>query len=124
MMGVDLPGLLNSTLGQDAKSATLTKYTPGTPTPGKLIDGTNPTATDYPCRGWVESYDAEDIDGTLIRVNDRRISILSRSIVGAVPAPNDKITIADVDGTSRAFTVIGPVQSGPSGAIFVCQGRA
>lgn len=123
IFGVDLPGLLNATLGANATSATLVKVTEGTRTPGNIGGGRNPVETSYPCSGWIEAYSTDDINNTLIQVGDRKISILSRSLIGATPGPDDKITIVDLDSVSRTFRIIGPVQGGPTSSIYVCQGR-
>lgn len=120
--GVDIAGGLNAVFGREAAPATLVKIAPGTR--GSTVSaGTNPTSTNYSARGWIEAYSTDDIDGTLIQRNDRKISLLARSITGAVPADGDKITIKDLDGTSRTFRVINVQGSGPQGALYICQGR-
>ncbi len=106
------------------KPCTLIKVVPGTRTPGAIAGGTNPTETPYAATGWIESYTADDIDNDLIRADDRRISILGASIaLGQTPAPDDKVTIVDIDGVSKTFRITTPVTSDAVGAVFICNGR-
>lgn len=124
LLGVDVAGMLNAVAGREAQPATLTKITAGT-RGATLSAGTNPTSVSYGARGWIEAYDIADIAGTAIEQNDRRITLLARSIAGGVgPTSNDKITIVDLDGVTKTFRVEGDVQSsGPQGAMWICQGR-
>lgn len=117
-----IPKLLAQHLGKRSdlgfRDMTLTKFTPGTRTPGAVSAGTNPTSADYACRGFEEQYAASRIDGTIVQVDDRKISILGASIASsAVPAVGDKITSAGV-----AYRVIS-VGRDPVGAIYECQCR-
>src|SRR5262249_25683645 len=97
------------------KPATLTKLTPGTRTTAS--GGTNPTSVDYACRGFVEDYGPGLIDGTLITAQDRKVSLIGATIRGAVPEPNDHVTI------EGATYVIQRVTRDPAAAMYTCQGR-
>lgn len=124
-MAVDLKKELSKALSKfgkpiGVKSCTLTLFTSGTRTPGALSAGTNPTSVDYPCKGFIESYSAHTIDGTLVKSEDRKISILGGSLpTGIVPVPEAKITIVDVDGVSKTFRVIGRISDAPGGGAGV-----
>lgn len=75
-----------------ALPATLIKVTQGTPTPGNLIGGTNPTETSYTCDGLIEAYTALELTNTLIQANDRKIVLFGASLF-VTPATDDKVTI-------------------------------
>lgn len=99
-------------------TATLTKRTAGTRTPGDLAAGTQPTSASYAAKGVVESYTGRQVDGTLIRAGDRRIILLGESIEsGAVPAPGDTVAIQ-----GATYTLIN-VDRDAAAAAYICQGR-
>lgn len=100
-------------------AATLTRKTPGTRTPGSLGGGTNPTTASHSCEGIVREYDANRIDGTIIRREDRRISLLIATLPSGVePKPGDTITI---DGAT--YNVLEGVERDAAKFMFTCQGR-
>jgi hypothetical protein len=77
------------------------------------------TTTPYACRGWVENYDDDSVDGTLIDARDVRVMVLTSSISSIVPTDaTDTITI---DG--KTFTIVN-VKRDASGALYVVQARA
>lgn len=100
-------------------AATLTKVTPGTRTPGALGAGTNPTTVAHDCEGIVQDFDTGLIDGTLVRREDRRISLLIATLPpGVEPKPSDKVTI---QGTT--YVVLDGVERDPASFMFTCHGR-
>jgi hypothetical protein len=106
------------------KSCTLIKITNGTRTPGSISGGTNPTPVSYPATGFIESYDADDIDGTLILASDRKISILGGTLpAGIAPTDSDQVTIADATGLSATYAIMKGVQGDGVGAVYSMQGR-
>jgi len=76
-----------------------------------------PTTQTHGCRGFVDDYRADQRDGTIIQVNDRKIVILAPSL-SVAPAPQDKITARGAN-----YTVIS-VQADPALAGYTCQVRA
>jgi hypothetical protein len=101
------------------KAATLVKVTPGTRTPGSISGGTNPTTVSYSCSGFVSTFDAFQIDGALIRAEDRKVSLFASTLTaGIVPEPNDKITI---DGLT--YGVVSILERDPAAVMFTCHGR-
>lgn len=127
----NLPALINAklqaagnTLGY--RSCTLGKVASGTRTPGNISGGTNPTTTNYQAVGAVSEYDAAEIDGTIITVHDRKITLLAASLPrGVYPEPADLITISDQTGTSTTYRIAAKgVDASQSGTKFVCQVRA
>jgi hypothetical protein len=105
-------------LGPQVKAAVLVKVTNGARTAGAVSGGLNPTEASYAARGFVDTYDARLVDGTTIRQEDRKVSLLGASIAGGqVPAQGDKVTIEGA--TYRVLAVA----RDPDGAVYTCQGR-
>ncbi len=87
-------------------AAVLTKYTPGTRTPGSEGSGTNPTSSTHRCRAYVEETEQSYVEGTTSKQTKATVGIFGSSIEGGVvPAINDKVTIKGV--TYRLAKVIG-----------------
>lgn len=108
------------------RNATLTKFTPGSRTPGAENSGTNPTSLTYPCRGMLSGYDANTIalSGTLINSEDRKITIIGGSLpAGVVVDKNDKIAIQDADGVTKTYRIVSSPDVDEAGGAFICQGR-
>jgi hypothetical protein len=100
-------------------AATLTKITPGTRTIGALGAGTNPTPVPYPCEGIVQTFEAGQIDGTIVRREDRRVSLLIATLpAGIEPKPNDKIAIQ-----GATYLVLSVDERDPASFMFACHGR-
>ena len=124
-MAIDLQKTLARELAKHGKpigvkSAVLTLFTPGSRTPGALGSGTNPTSTAYSCKGFVEAYSGSYLAETTSAKSDRKISILGGSLpAGVVPVPGAKIAIADTDGTTKTFRVLGGVSNASGGGIGV-----
>ena len=109
---------LNKAMGGLLFPVVLHSVTQGSRTSGSLTGGKNPTSTDHTCRGFIDDYQDRQIDGAIIRVGDRKVTILGASITPAVvPKTNDTVT---VEGTT--FTVI-RVQRDPAGATYTLQVR-
>lgn len=94
LFNVDISGLVNKYVAPGLLAATLTKVTPGTRTPGSLSAGTNPTTTDYTCRGCIVSKGTREFPQTLVADGTVTILLVGDSIAsGAVPELNDRVTI-------------------------------
>lgn len=110
---------VNKYLGPQLLPATLIKMTQGARTPGNLSGGMNQTFANYAARGFVEGYAAHLIDGSVIQINDRKISLLGKSIAGGqIPATGDRIVIE-----GATYDVIGVPERDPDGAMYICQCR-
>lgn len=119
LFGVDIAGAIGDALGPELLSATLHKTSAGSRTPGSLTGGNNPTETGYAAKGVVDDYSDREVDGTNIRVGDRRVLLLASTIASAqVPDQGDAITI---EGTR--YEVVGPVKRDPAAAMYLCQVR-
>jgi hypothetical protein len=105
LFGLDIAGIVESAISAAGGllPATLIVVTPGTRTPGSVSAGTNPTSTDYACKGLVSDYAVGQIDNTLVQQGDRKVLLIARSIGGGAvePKPSDRVTIE-----SRTYTVI------------------
>lgn len=95
--------------------ATLTRATTTGGNAWDTSSGTTTTAT-YACKGFVEDYAAREVDGTLVQANDRKVTVLAKTLA-VTPVPEDKITISGA--TYRVISV----KSDPAQATFTMQGR-
>lgn len=101
------------------QGCTLIKATPGIRTPNAISAGTNPTTQSFAASGLITDYSAYSVANSLVKAGDRKVMLFGASIAGgAVPEPNDRITI---DGTT--YTIIGPVGRDPAKATYICQCR-
>jgi len=119
LFGVDIAGIINTVVSPNVLDATLIVVTPGTRTAGDLAGGTNPVSTDYACKGFTDDYNDRQIDGTIILVGDRIITLIGDSISGGTVAPTigDQITIEG--GTWDIIRV----KRDPDAATYECQVR-
>lgn len=105
--GADLP--FDLTLSRDVPGSTAPPYSQWNPGP--------PTTQTHACRGFVDDYRADQRDGTLIQLNDRKVVILAPSL-SVVPVPGDKITARGIEYTAVT------VQADPALATYTCQARS
>jgi hypothetical protein len=105
---------INKALGPLVFPATLTQTRASTR--GNVTGGTHPVKTKYPAKGFVDSYEAFRVDGTIIQSGDRKITLLGAS-VSVAPEVNDSIFIE-----GRDWLVIN-VARDPAGATYECQAR-
>lgn len=75
------------------------------------------SATEYTLKGFVQDYPRSQIDGTLIRQEDRRVFVASN---GQRPLVNDRLVIAGV-----AYAVVNVREVAPAGVAlyYECQAR-
>lgn len=97
---------------------TVTRTVPGGPGENPWDPPTDDTTVDYPCRGWVENYDDDNVNGTLIDARDVRVMILTTS---TTIVPTDTTDTITVEG--RTLSIIN-VKHDASGALFIIQARA
>lgn len=81
-------------------------------------DPFNPTTTwvDHDCTGWLDTFDARDIDGTLILQTDRKAFVILSSL-DMTPSTNDRLVVSGV-----TYTIIN-VQRDPASTCWVLQAR-
>ncbi len=70
---------------------TLTRSTPGEVDPDEPWVVPEPTITAHACRGFVDSYRADQVDGTVIQRNDRKVMVLVPTL-SITPVPGDTVT--------------------------------
>lgn len=102
------------------RDAVLTKLTDGATAPGETSGSGNPTPTAYTAQGIVVSLNTLQLDGTLIEGVDIAVRLIGNTISGgAVPEPNDRITIED-----ETYVIVPKgVDRGATRATYVCQCR-
>lgn len=108
---------LNDALGGELRAATLHKVSAGAA--GAVDEAPAEVETNYSCRGFKESYELSEIDGTEVLRKDVKIVLLGKSIAGGTvtPSKDDYVTI---DGTKYRLVA---VDSDPAKATWTCQGR-
>lgn len=74
------------------------------------------TIVDYTASGWIDTFDARDIDGTLIKSSDVKAFVLTSS-VSVTPTTTDKLV-----ANSKTYTIVA-VHRDPAGACWVVQAR-
>jgi hypothetical protein len=120
LFGIDISGIIASVVGPGLLPATLRRVITGTPTPGALSGGTNPTTTDYPCRGMIDSQRRRFSKGTLVRDDRKLVLLIGDTISGGTiaPEPGDRIII---EGTTYVIPVDGTIDRDPAGATYECE---
>ena len=87
-----------------------------TSTRGDVTGGVNSIETPYNGKGFIDDYRDSRIDGTIVKVGDRVVTILGATIP-VEPEPNDEVTIE-----GRKWRII-RVARDPAGATYDCQVR-
>lgn len=112
LFGKDLAGIMGQALGKHLLPATLHKVARGSPMPGMLAYGSQPTETDHACRGLPVDLEERWVDGDLVKRTDRAVMLLVATIAGGVvPVAGDLITI---DGAK--VSVVAVVDEDPAAA--------
>lgn len=114
--GIDVPQIVADHL--PGVPATLTVKTPGTRTGGALAGGTNPTLTEYPCRGWVENVEKKPISGSNVQETIRTVVLIAKTIAGGTVAPKDGDDV-EIDGSEGRIVGV-PDRDGAS-ATWTCK---
>ena len=116
IFGADIAGKLNQALGSLVFPQTLVK----TSSERDSVDPTKrvKTGLPFPCKGFVDTYKDEWIDGGLVKVTDRKIVILGSSLPsGIVPEPGDTIL-----AEGAVYTIVSEgVTRDPAGATYECR---
>ena len=111
-----IAGIVNKELGPLLFKQKLIKYSSNR----DLSNPTkrNSTATEYPCKGFIDAFEDRWMSGDTIRLAKHRIVILGASLPdGIVPEPSDEIV---AEGTTYTIVDNG-VDRDPAGATFSCQ---
>lgn len=95
-------------LGEVFYAATITRMMPGS---GPAHNPGVPIACAYACKGIVDDYSTDLIDGTLIRSNDRKVLILAPTIEKAAEQPNSCTAATITPQPGDAVTIRGETGS-------------
>jgi len=119
LFGIDIAGIIADNIGPGVLAATLTKLTPTTRTAGQLTGGTNPSSTNYSCRGFIDKKDRRNRDGEMIHGGIETILLIGKTISNGTVSPEvgDRVTIESV------LYVIEALDRDPAGATFTLDCR-
>jgi len=109
-----IAGKIGKALGPLTFPLTLVRSRPSTR--GDITGGRDQIETKYVGRGFIDDYRDSRIDGTVVKVGDRLLTILGATI-NVVPEIGDRVTIE-----GREWKVI-RVARDPAGAGYECQVR-
>lgn len=121
LFGVNISGLIKQFVAPGVLDATLVKVAPGTRTPGSLTAGTNPTTTNYACRGFIDSQRVQFADGAAVKEGRKMVVLIGDTIdsgSGVAPAPGDRIII---EGTTYVIPEGGTIDRDPAAATYTCE---
>jgi hypothetical protein len=94
LFGEDIAGIIGDELGPGLLDATITRHAQGSRTDGSLTAGPADTTSSSTAKGFWEDYTTFQVDGTLVKVGDRRAVILGDTIKPAiVPQQGDEVTM-------------------------------
>lgn len=122
LFGQNIAKIINDSIAAagGVLDATLIVVTEGQRQAGNLTGGVRATETRRACKGFIDSYAENRIDGTIIKQGDRRVTLLGNSIQGgAVPSKDDKI---EIEG--EVLQIVSIPNRDPAAATYTCQCRA
>jgi hypothetical protein len=122
LFGVDIAGILHKSLSPGLLPGTL--YVENTTARDPLDPTAGPVHGEplrYTFRGAITSYTDKEIDGNLIKKEDRKVLIIAKSISNQsiVPANGMKVSVTGTPGLWR----IERVRMDPATATYTCQAR-
>jgi len=123
LFGINISKLIKDNIGPGLPDVTLTVVTAGTRTSGNLTGGTQPTETDYTCKGFMDQTKDRFMGGTLVRAGSRIVVLVGDTIANGTvaPTPGDRIT---VEGTVWQIPEDGVIMRDPAAATYECEVRA
>ena len=116
LFGFDIGGEIARRMGPGLRLGTLRTSIPGTRLGNDLAAGNSPSTTTHSFRGYKEPTTVLRA-GTLVEDASAVITILAGTIKPFV-RPDEGDTVI-LDG--ETFTIVGPTQSDPAEATFLCQ---
>jgi hypothetical protein len=122
--GINVAELVAEHLGPRMLPAVL--YKPGA---SAVRDPAHPTRapapgapTAHPCRGFIENFKPDDIDGTLIKVGDRKVTLIAGTIQGGVE-PEGGVNKDQVEIEDKRWDVWLVLDRDPAAATYQLQVR-
>jgi hypothetical protein len=122
--GVDVAQLIADNLGPRVLPCVLYKAgAPGVRDPANPTKAPVPAApSEHKCRGFIEDFSSYEIDGTLIKAGDKKVTLLTNTIQGkVVPDDGDRDTVL-VEGTRHSIHRI--LSRDPAAATYLLQVRS
>ncbi|MCH9664661.1 MAG: hypothetical protein K0U41_02295 [Gammaproteobacteria bacterium] len=118
LFGIDIAGIVAQEIGPRVLPATLIVITRGPRDPADPTEPGPEIRTPHPCRGFIEDYDDDKIDGTLVQRGDRLVTLIGGTLPsGIIPTGSDKVTIED------STYNVERIKRDPAAATYQCQVR-
>lgn len=116
LFGVNIAKILADNFRGKLLKGELYKIAPGTRSPGSLTGGTQPVQTAYQFEGFIDNKTERAIDGTLVSIGGRVVSILGASLPsGIVPNKGDRLSIEDAN-----YVITEIMSRDPAAALYEC----
>lgn len=117
LFGIDIAGIVRDAIGPGLPALTLVKVSKGARPVDPTI-GLVSTETRYPGKGIVDTYSDGLVDGTRVKLGDRRVLLIAKSLpLGIFPVPDDLI-----EAEGDTWTIV-QVSRDPAEATYDCQVR-
>lgn len=119
LFGVDIASIVNQAIAPGLLDAVLIKTIVGGYDSNDYTAGPSLTTANYTAKGIIENYQQDQIDGTDIKKDDKKILLIGNSIQSnQVPETDDKITIE-----GHTYAVVSVPERDPAAATYICQVR-
>lgn len=119
LFGVDIAGIIATTVAPGLLPATLTQFTEGSE-PVRRTSAPTVTPVAHSCRGIWEDYDPDMVrDSVLVLAGDRKALLIGDTLpAGIVPKPGDAVTIEGL-----TLVVVRVEARDPAAATYLLQCR-
>ncbi len=121
LFGINISGLIKQYVGTGLPSVVLRKRTKTSRTAGQLTGGTNPTETDYTCKGVIlRQEETHRSDAKPVSNGTRQILLIGDTISNGTvfPVLGDRIV-----AEGSIWVIDGPINRDPAKATYVCTVR-
>lgn len=120
LFGLDIAGIIAKSMGPGLLPVSGQAPTYGARDPDDLTAGPVPgVPVSWTARGFIEDWSVGTIDGDIIQVGDRRITILGATIKPAlVPEVGWRVTIE-----GDTYLVVAPITRDPAAATYTMNAR-
>lgn len=118
LFGVNISGIIKQSMAAGLLPLTLIKQIAGA-RGADLTDGQAISQKKYPCRGFIDEYKLNQIDGTTVQRGDKKILIIGDTLpAGIIPEANDRIIAEGI-----THVIPGVPERDPAAATYICQAR-
>lgn len=119
----DMAATAADLIAEFGQPVTLTRSVPGTYNTATATNGA-PQVTTQSCLAVEDAYKAREIDGTLIRVGDKKLILSPQTSAGAsVTAPQTGDTVTFADTSVWTVKAVEPLSPGGTALIYTLQLR-